>query len=136
LLQAEPQGLNAAFDAYGIASMRRDWKVLADHGRLVAYGFSPTFTGGIVPFLQGATWLGLRGCLGGGRSTRLFSLPMLMEHRPEWFRQSLGEILQLTVTGEIQVPIHGSLPWREMATAYELLVQRKAKGKVLLDFSA
>ncbi len=135
LLQLEPLGVDAAFDAYGVESFRKSWRVLASKGTLVCYGMSPTIDGGTGEFIKGALYIIGKKVFSRGKRAEVCGLPAIIGSDHEWYRAAMTKILEWTRTGAFQPVLAGVAPWNEVEEIHGRLAEGSVKGKFLLDFS-
>lgn len=135
LRQLQPEGVDAAFDSFGAASMGKSWKALAHQGTLVCYGLAPSAEGGTLDFVQGLVWLGWHKLLSRGRRVRICGTLKIVGADPTWFRASLTTILGWARDKAIRPLVSGIRPWNKVMEAHLELAQGHLQGKLLLDFS-
>ena len=135
LRRLEGGGVDAVFDAFGLASFKRSWRALSPRGTLVCYGMSPSIDGGNADFAKGLAYLVSRKCFGGARHTRICGTPAIVKKDPNWYRASLAKIFEWASAGELKPSMAGIFPWNRCEEAHRLLASGTVRGKLLLDFS-
>jgi len=135
LRELESVGVDAAFDSFGLVSLKRSWGALSPNGTLVCYGISPSIDGGYLDFIAGLLYLGSRKLLGHGRRVSVCGTPGIVGKDPEWYRTSLCRIFEWAREGALKPILAGILPWDRVADAHMSLSGASIKGKLLLDFS-
>ena len=135
LSRLESAGVDAAFDAFGVASFKRSWRALRPRGTLVCYGLAPGIDGGNADFIRGLLYLAGRKAFGRGRRVRICATPSIVGSDLEWYRASLAKILEWARIGSLKPVLAEIFPWREASAAHRALAEGKIKGKLLLDFS-
>ena len=135
LAKLRPQGVDAAFDSFGLASFRASWKALSSLGTLVCYGVSPSIDGGTADFLKGLAFLGVRRIVGGTRRVRICATPGMVKADPRWFQVAMARILEWAAAGAFRPVLAGVVSWARVQEAHRALAEGAVKGKLLLDFS-
>lgn len=131
----KPMGLNAVFDAFGGESLEKSWKVVAKKGILVSYGFSPTINGGFGPMLKGLFSLLLKKIIPNGKQIDVCGTPGIIENDPAWYQKSMDLLFDLAKNNKLSPQLHGIYPWNKVEDAHQAIIDRKVRGKILLDFS-
>ena len=127
-------GVNAVFDPIGGArQLWRSYRALCKGGRLVWFGVAAATKDGlrIIPLTLLTVFL-LK-LLPGGKQTPL--TPNLAEFapaHPDWYRETLTELLDLLAAGTIRPAVAGRVPLAEAARAHEMLERGGYAGKVVL----
>lgn len=135
LERLEPDGVDAAFDAFGIDSFRLSWRSLSPGGSLVCYGISPSIDGGNIDFARGLLYLASKRVFGKGRRVRICGTPAIVRSDPDWYRASLSKILDWSSQGLLVPTLAEVYPWNRVVDAHRALAAGGVKGKLLLDFS-
>lgn len=130
-----PEGVNAAFDAFGGKAFRSAWSVLRKDGIIISYGFSPTVNGGLWPMIKGIAGNLFRKLLPGKKRTALCGAPALIEGNPDWYKNNMQRILEWAGQGLVNSNLHAIVEWNKADEAHDAIIERKVKGKVILDFS-
>lgn len=128
----EPQGVDAAFDAFGGESQRKARATLRRGGLLVSYGFSPAITSGWTSYLSGLAYLAWANVTG-VRAT-VCATPYLSAHDPPWHTSTLATLLSQAAVGTLR-PLFRIVPWQEADAVHDEMARGAIRGKVLLDFS-
>jgi NADPH2:quinone reductase len=127
-------GVDAVFDPIGGAKqLWRSYRVLRRGGRLVWFGVAATKKKGlrVIPFtLLMRTMLAL---IPDGRKVPL--APDLGKDKV-WYRETLGQLLDLLADGSIKPVVAERIPLVDAARAHELLESGKYAGKVVLVTAA
>ena len=107
-------------------------------GRLIAYGFSVSTTGGRRNLVQAGFNL-LRmprfdplSLLNSSKAVIGYHVVKLKSRRPDWYREDLATAMNLLAAGEIAPVIGACVPLTEVAHAHELLNDASVSGKVVL----
>jgi NADPH:quinone reductase-like Zn-dependent oxidoreductase len=135
LHELEPDGVDAAFDAFGLPSFRKSWRALSPKGRLVCYGIARGPKGGYPDFIAGLAYLGARALAGRGRGVRIVSLPRTAAGDPDWCREALSRIFGMAAEGKLSPIVARSYAWDRAGEALEALAAGSVKGKLLLELS-
>lgn len=123
--QAQPVGVDAAFDPIGGKNLQRTAKTIRRGGVLVALGVLSANDSRLnVPYSM--LILGLS-------SLRMKATFYGYSNKNEWYREDLTHVLDLLATGQIKPVIGERLPLAEAAHAHELLEQRSVTGKIVLE---
>lgn len=123
-------GVDVVFDPIGGA--RQLWqssKALRKGGRLVWFGVAGTARRGmkVIPeSMMAAVAIGL---LPNGKKA---SFPPDVDKPNEWYRESLGLLLDYAATGKISPVIARRFPLLEAAAAHEYMEQHRYAGKIVL----
>jgi NADPH2:quinone reductase len=127
-------GVDAVFDPVGGAGqIWRSYRTLRKGGRLVSFGMAATSKAGlrVIPFsLLAVILLGL---LPDGKQARMS--PNLAEFAVEhndWYRKTLGELLDSVAAGRLDPVVAGRVPLAEAVRAHELIERGGYAGKVVL----
>jgi NADPH:quinone reductase len=119
--EAAPGGVDVVLDSVGGDVLSRSFDVLAQGGRIVAYGAAGGDLG--VPPLTG--FFALRTLTG-------FSLMAWRAADPEQARQDITEVTGYSAAGRLRTAVHARLPLTEAAEAHRILEQRSHLGRILL----
>ena len=129
---AQPEGIDAAFDAIGGENFKRSFKTLKRGGTLVPYGFynASTGRGGSVPlgFMQAM----LLNLLPNGRASKFYSIAPLRKQQPDWFEEDLKHLFKLLKDGKIKPVIAERMPLSRAVEAHQRIEDRAVKGKLIL----
>ncbi len=127
-------GVDAVFDPIGGAvQVWRSYRALRKGGRLVWFGMAATKGTGmrVIP-----TTLIMQGLLAiTPRDKKVPLMPDLgtfSKENPEWYRQTLRELLDLLAAGKIKPLVAERIPLLEAASAHELLERGGYAGKFVL----
>lgn len=143
LRQAAGSGFDAVFDAVGVPSFRRSYRLLKPSGTLVTYGtfalaraIPKRTTGQFLRFgMNFAVWmLTLRfwSALPGRRQARFFGIVDSRRDFPERFADDLTYLFSLLQTGQIQPLVFDRLPLTDVRQAHELLESGQVSGQLVL----
>jgi NADPH:quinone reductase-like Zn-dependent oxidoreductase len=135
LKELEGGGVDAAFDAFGVASFRKSWRSLSRGGSLVCYGMSPSIDGGKADFVAGLLYLAARKAFGRGKRIAICGTPAIIRGNPAWYRASMARILDWASKGVLKPTLAGIVPWNRVSEAHRRLAEGSIRGKLLLDFS-
>jgi len=135
LRRLRPQGVDAAFDAFGPASFQKSWAALGSRGRLVAFGFSPTIEGGWSPFLKGLAYLGGKMLTGWPRQVAACSAPRLSVTNNSWYRSIFTETFSAIKTGTFPLTEPEIVDETLVPEVFERFARREVTRKILLTFS-
>ncbi|MEW6467455.1 MAG: zinc-binding dehydrogenase [Bacteroidota bacterium] len=132
------RGLDVVFDSVGGSNFKKGYRLLGPGGRMVSYGaaervnskklfatlrlawnfgfFSP------IPLLM--------------RSQALIGVNLLRiaDHKPELLRRCLGQVVELTLSGELKPHVGGVFPYRQVAEAHTFFESRKSMGKLIITW--
>jgi NADPH:quinone reductase-like Zn-dependent oxidoreductase len=135
-------GFDAAFDAIGLASFRRSFRLLRVGGVLVPYGFlragrqtarktlASTLRMGL-EFGQVIGQVGLWNLLPNQRSVRFYSIADRRDKQPDEFRDDLQQLAQLLATGQIEPHIQARFPLEQIVQAHAAL-ESGVQGRLVL----
>jgi NADPH2:quinone reductase len=137
-------GVDAVFDGIGGGHIWRSRKALRPGGRVVAYGFTGSLSGGRLASgrpnrrnrLHNVPTFAL--CIAGGfllpgrKRVVPYSIQWLMRLRPAMFRDDLVALLDLLRQKKIQPLVAERLPLAEARRAQELLGKGGVTGKIVL----
>lgn len=133
-----PGGIDAIFDGLGPTSWRSGYPLLRSGGVLVPYGLTSSFPDGrrsilrLIGMLARMPRTGYLDYFSQGVGVVGYSSGrMATEHR-DWYRQDLGDLLDLLADGKIAPVIHRTYPLEEAAAAHEELGRGRATGKIVL----
>lgn len=135
LKRLESEGLDAAFDSFGLPSFRRTWRALSRKGCLVCYGISPGVQGGNRDFFLGLTYLGLLALSSRGKRVHICGTPALVGRDSAWYRESMARILDWAAQKRLVPLLGGVFPWHRVEDAHGALAAGGVRGKLLLDFA-
>jgi NADPH:quinone reductase-like Zn-dependent oxidoreductase len=131
-------GVDVVFDPIGGAGqLWRSYRALAKDGRLVWFGVAATSRSGmrVIPF--SLLMVGLLKLIPDGRQMPLSpDLSAFAPAHPDWYHETLTEILDLLAAGDIKPVVAERIPLVEAARAHELLERGGYAGKVVLVTSA
>jgi len=134
-------GVDVVFDGIGGAHVWRSREVLRPGGRVVAYGFTSSLSGGRLASgqrHQGFVEIGLTvsainlWLLPARKRVVVYSIQRLKRRRPEWFRQDLMILFDLLQQRKINPLIARRFPLSGARDAQELLGKGGVKGKIVL----
>lgn len=116
-------GVDVALNGIGGKRLLDDVRLLAPYGRLVSFGGS----GGDAehPDIPVLDLLGMRQVMG-------FSMPVVLQHRPEQAEEAVRDLVRMVTDGAVRPVIHARVPLAEAPRAHDLLEQRKSIGRVVL----
>jgi NADPH:quinone reductase-like Zn-dependent oxidoreductase len=127
-------GVDAVFDPIGGArQLWRSYRALRQGGRLLWFGVAATKDSGLRIIPLTLLMVFLLKLFPGGKQTPL--TPNLAEFapaHPDWYRETLAELLDLLAAGEIKPVVAERFPLAEAARAHELLERGGYAGKVVL----
>ena len=127
--------MDAAFDAFGVSSLRQSWRALSRTGTLVCYGLAPSAQSGTWDFVKGLAYVGAKSLLGRGRRVRICSVPWIVRTDPEWVASSLATLVGWAATDALRPLVAGAMAWHEIEAAHRALANQTTSGKLLLDFA-
>ncbi|MCK5155502.1 MAG: zinc-binding dehydrogenase [Spirochaetales bacterium] len=133
MMELEPQGIDAAFDAIGGESFKTSFRLLKRGGILVPYGFykNSTGQGGNVAFefLRLKLW----NLLPNTKKVQFYSIGDVRKRHPEWFKEDLSALFTMLMEGYVSPVIAKRLPLREAKTAHEMIENASVGGRILLQ---
>jgi NADPH:quinone reductase-like Zn-dependent oxidoreductase len=131
-------GVDAVFDPVGGAGqIWRSYRTLRKGGRLVSFGMAATSKAGlrVIPF--SLLTVGLLMLVPDGRQARMSpNLAEFAPANPDWYRETLAELLDSVAMGRIQPLVAERVPLAEAARAHERIERGGYAGKVVLVPSA
>lgn len=134
-----PEGVDLAFDANGVETMKESYKHLAPCGKLLVYGAHSMFPkkGGKVnwpklakDFLRTPRFNPLN-MTSENKSLITFNLSFLFG-RQDLFREAMDDLLKWYSEGKLAAPKVQTLPLSEVGEAHRLLESGQTIGKVVL----
>ena len=138
------QGVDAAFDAIGVANFKRSYKTLNNNGDLVVYGLyqsslsgpagKPTALLGELAKWFWQQWL-WKWFPEGEKTTAFYLITGMREEHPDWFREDLATLFELARSGKISPQVWKTMPLADAASAHRLIEERAVKGKIVLRVS-
>lgn len=131
--QAEPAGIDLAFDALGYKSFKRSLRVIKPGGLLVAYGFSDAVRKGKTAVILDFIRFKLLSILPSSRRKSFYSITALRNQHPDWFSHDLTKLFELLSSSRIKPSIWKRMPLSEARRAHELIEQAKPVGKIILE---
>jgi NADPH:quinone reductase-like Zn-dependent oxidoreductase len=132
ILAETPGGVDAAFDPFGGANLRRSYKAVKAGGRVVSYGFAGDNFGGLLPMLGGVLQMFFLNLWPDGKRVSLCATPGEVKKDNAWYRKTLKELLQMLANGSIRPVIGARVPLIEVQRAHQLMEQASVTGKVVL----
>jgi len=130
----EPEGVNAVFDAMGSESFNRSWRLLKKDGVLCAYGFYKDSNSGTGAMIAGLLNLLFKIISPGKRKVAVCWAPAIIKADQQWYRKSMEKIMNWLTTGKIDPVIYTIVNYEDVQNAHNILIEKKAAGKVLLKF--
>lgn len=128
----EPEGLDAAFDPIGGANLRKSYSVVKRGGRVVSYGFSGEKFGGLGQMATGVLLVSFLNGWPDGKRVHLCATPSEVRKNNHWYRTTLSELVDMLEQGKVAPIVGARVPFSEASTAYRLVVEGGASGKVVL----
>ncbi len=131
-------GVDIVFDGIGGWNLRRSLKTLNHRGRLVAYGFQSSLSGGKRSLgrvaSDAAGWASAYAISLVHPKLRMlvYSIQMLKRRHPDWFREDVTTLFDLLAGGKIKPIIAEKLPLKQAALAHARLSGSKVLGKIVL----
>ena len=127
-------GVDVVFDTVsGARQLWRSYRAVGKGGRLVPIGSAGIKTGGMKVIPLGVLTALVLKLVPDGRRVPLS--PNMMTYpkaHPDWYRNTLAELLDLAANGTIQPLLSERIPLAEAARAHELLTHGRHAGKVVL----
>lgn len=136
-----PDGVDLAFDANGVSTMKESYKHLASSGKLFIYGAHSMFpkTGGKVnwpklvkDYLRSPRFNPLE-MTSENKSLITFNLSFLF-NRKDLFQEAMSELLNWYQEGKLKAPEVKSFPVEKVGEAHQALESGKTVGKIVLSF--
>lgn len=131
-------GVDAAFDPIGSATqVWRSYRALCSGGRLVWFGMAATKDKGLRIIPTTLMMQVLLGIFPGSKKVPLMpDLGTYAKAHPDWYRQTLVELMDLLAAGKLKPVVAERVPLVEAARAHELLDRGGYAGKFVLVASA
>jgi NADPH:quinone reductase-like Zn-dependent oxidoreductase len=133
---AEPDGVDAAFDAIGGTFLGRMRPLVKRGGWLVPYGFVGTFVNGRISRTAGwgtlARALLYYPLLPDGRHVHFYGITARFRKDPGPFREDLAKLFALLGERKIAPVIAERIPLEEIRRAHELLERGEVQGKIVI----
>ncbi|MGH8447558.1 MAG: medium chain dehydrogenase/reductase family protein [Solimonas sp.] len=127
-----PGGVDAAFDPFGGANLRRSYRAVRRGGVVVSYGFAGEHFGGLAPMAAGVLQLAALKLWPDGKRVHLCATPGETKSDNAWYRRTLAELLSLLADGHLRPIVGARVPLREAARAHRLMEAGGVSGKVVL----
>ncbi|MDC7224124.1 MAG: zinc-binding dehydrogenase [Spirochaetales bacterium] len=133
-LSQVPSGVDASFDAMGSYSLNKSWKVLSPTGTLVAYGFFKDSESATAETLKSLLNLLGKKITSRSRNIAICGTPAIIKKDNSWYRNSMEDLITLLKEEKIDPEIFDIVKAENYGKAFNLLEQKKVRGKVLLEF--
>jgi NADPH:quinone reductase-like Zn-dependent oxidoreductase len=130
--ERNPGGVDAAFDPFGGANLRRSYQAVRKRGRVISYGFAGDSFGGLGRMIRGVLQMYLLNIRPDGKRVRLCATPGEVKKDNAWYRETLTELIAMLSAGEIQPVIGARVPLAEVQRAHRLMEEGSVSGKVVL----
>jgi len=127
-----PGGIDAAFDPFGGANLRRSYRAVRRNGRVISYGFAGDSFGGLGRMISGVLQMYLLKIWPDGKRVRLCATPAEVKKDNSWYRKTLTELIAMLSARQIQPVIGARVPLAEVQRAHRLLEEGSVSGKVVL----
>jgi len=127
-----PDGVDAAFDPFGGANLRRSYQAVRKSGRVISYGFAGDKFGGLQRMISGVLQMSLLNIWPDGKRVRLCATPSEVKKDNAWYRETLTELIAMLSAHEIQPVIGARVPLIEVQRAHRLMEEGSVSGKVVL----
>lgn len=134
-LELRPDGYDAVLDPFGGRVQRESWRALAPRGRLVSYGFYADVRASLLASILGVLFLRLRDAWPDGRRASLAATPAIVRADRAWYRTSMSTLLDLAAKGRLRPLIDSVVPAGEIDSALDRIVQKKTRGKTVVDMT-
>jgi len=132
MMEMEPQGIDAVFDAIGGKSFKTSFKLLKRDGILVPYGFYKNSTGQggnvALEFMQLKLW----NLLPNGKKVVFYSIGEMRKKRPDWFKEDLGRLFDLLKEKQVSPVIAERMSLEEAEKAHRMIDTASVKGRIVL----
>ena len=127
-------GVDVAFDVIGGGrQLWRSSRTLRKGGRLIMLGMASAIKGGIKTIPGSMLVVGLVKMLPNGKTAPMGpGMESYPKEHMEWYRDSLAEFFDLTVTGKLKPVIAERFPLLEAARAHEFIERGGYAGKAVL----
>ncbi|NQT60679.1 MAG: zinc-binding dehydrogenase [Bacteroidetes bacterium] len=133
IMEMEPQGIDAAFDAIGGESFKTSFSLLKRGGILVPYGFYKNSTGQggnvALEFMRLKLW----NLLPNSKKVDFYSIGDVRNRHPEWFKEDLSALFTMLLEGQVSPVIANRLPLREAKKAHEMIENASVGGRIILQ---
>ncbi len=133
MMEMEPLGIDAVFDAIGGESFKISFKLLKKDGILVPYGFYKNSTGQggnvALEFMRLKLW----NLLPNSKKVDFYSIGEMRKKHPEWFIEDLRELFKMLKEGKLAPVIAKRLPLKEAGKAHKLIDEALVKGRIVLQ---
>lgn len=133
-----PGGFDVIFDGVGEGDFRRVFTAVKPGGLVCAYGYTARMQARkdlfstIVWLGRVYVWRSLVGWFEGGKRIKPYSINLMRARHPAWFKEDLGQLLQLLASGEIHPRIAERISFSEVAEAHRRLEGGGLQGKFVL----
>lgn len=135
------KGVDLVLDAIGPDNFMRSYSVLAEDGLLLEYGlYNASLRGDQLDvLLDVAQWqwqeLMWRWFPEQERRTTFYSIGDLRTEQPEWFKQDLAALFELSLEGSVEPHIHDVMHLEHAAAAHRAIENGDVRGKIVLHVS-
>lgn len=132
LAETANRGVDAAFDPFGGANLRRSYRAVKKGGCVVCYGFAGDNFGGLIPMITGILQMILLNAWPDGKQVVLCATPQEVKKDNSWYRETLSELIKMLSSGSIRPVIGARVPLLEVRRAHQIVEQGSVVGKVVL----
>jgi NADPH:quinone reductase-like Zn-dependent oxidoreductase len=132
--QVLPGGFDLVFDGIGEDDYRRSLAALKPGGQLIAIGYSAGVDTkrSMISIIAGIARLYFRRFLPGRKRAHFYSINLMRARHPDWFREDLGQLLELLKAGRIHPAVAERIPFEAVADAHRRLEAGGLEGKLVL----
>ncbi len=116
------KGADVILDSLGGTYTNRGMDCLAPYGRMVAFGNA---TGSYSDIDTKLLHSSCRSVLG-------FSSVTTRKMRPEWYADTAGAVIELMISGQVDMKVSQVLSIEDAGKAHELIENSKVTGKIVL----
>ena len=132
------EGVDFVFDAIGPDNFKRSYTTLASDGLLVEYGLYNTSLRGdrmdVIRAVLSWQWQELlwKFFPDENRATTFYSIADMRATQPDWFREDLRSLFNLTIEGNIAPQVWSVMPMARAQDAHRAIEQGEVRGKIVL----
>jgi NADPH:quinone reductase-like Zn-dependent oxidoreductase len=133
------RGVDVIFDSVGGRTFSKGMKLLAPAGRMVTFGIANVASPKKNPLRMLTTMVGFGlyhpgMLLSKSQSIIGLNLFKIAQGRPDLIRESLRQVVELTLNGELKPHAGATFRFDQIAQAHELLQSGKSMGKVIITW--
>jgi len=133
-----PGGFDAVFDGIGEDNFRRSFAALKRGGVVCVFGYSARVQAGrgmltVLPWMVGLyVWRQMLSWLPSHKHVRLYSINLMRERHPDWFKEDLAQLFGLLAARSVHPSVAKRISFAEVAEAHRMVEAGGLDGKFVL----